>query len=191
MSHRSPWHGFAFSSAYLWGELVPETQSSRAARWYRKAIEYLPCYVKARVHLAEIYLQFGRTGDAEALLIPAVSSGDPEVNWRLADVMKRGEDSRMRKRRCRPRDPASRLFWKTPARVCRPWCGVLFRQWQRCREGRLNWRASTSRIVQHFGLSSRPMRPLWASAKRMSHPKFSLPPRSAGEERRPSSYRRW
>ncbi len=43
--------------------------------------------MKARVHLAEIYLSYGRTGDAEALLMPAVSSGDPEVCWRLADVM--------------------------------------------------------------------------------------------------------
>ena len=76
-----------FQLGVLWGELVPETQSSRAAQWYRKAIEYLPCYVKARVHLAEIYVHDGRTEDAEALLIPAISSGDPEVYWRLADVM--------------------------------------------------------------------------------------------------------
>jgi tetratricopeptide (TPR) repeat protein len=76
-----------FQLGVLWGELVPETQSSRAVHWYRKAIEYLPCYVKARVHLAEIYLQHQRTEDAEALLIPALSSGDPEVCWRLADVM--------------------------------------------------------------------------------------------------------
>jgi tetratricopeptide (TPR) repeat protein len=76
-----------FQLGVLWGELVPETQSGRAVYWYRKAIEYLPCYVKARVHLAEIYLQYERTEDAEALLIPAVSSGDPEVSWRLADVM--------------------------------------------------------------------------------------------------------
>ena len=27
------------------------------------------------------------TGDAEALLLPAIASGDPEVYWRLADVM--------------------------------------------------------------------------------------------------------
>lgn len=27
------------------------------------------------------------TGEAEALLIPAVFTGDPEVSWRLADVM--------------------------------------------------------------------------------------------------------
>ena len=38
---------------------------------------------KARVHLAEIYSSSGRAGDAEALLIPAISSGDPEVRWRL------------------------------------------------------------------------------------------------------------
>jgi hypothetical protein len=76
-----------FQLGVLWGELVPETQSIRAAQWYQKAIEYLPCYVKARVHLAEIHSLYGRTGDAEALLIPAVSSGDPEVCWRLADAM--------------------------------------------------------------------------------------------------------
>ena len=77
-----------FQLGVLWGELVPETQSSRAAQWYRKAIEYLPCYVKARVHLAEIYVHLGDVADAETLLAPAVSSGDPEVNWRLADVLK-------------------------------------------------------------------------------------------------------
>jgi hypothetical protein len=76
-----------FQLGVLWGELVPETQSSRAAQWYQKAIEYLPCYVKARVHLAEIYSSYSRTDDAEALLIPATASGDPEVCWRLADVM--------------------------------------------------------------------------------------------------------
>jgi hypothetical protein len=76
-----------FQLGALWGELVPEPQPERAARWYQKAIEYLPCYVKARVHLSEIYLESGNVADAEALLVPAVSSGDPEVNWRLADVL--------------------------------------------------------------------------------------------------------
>jgi tetratricopeptide (TPR) repeat protein len=76
-----------FQRGGLWGELVPEAQSSRAAAWYRKAIEYLPCYVKSRVHLSEIYLQSGNFTDAESLLIPVVSSGDPEVSWRLADVL--------------------------------------------------------------------------------------------------------
>lgn len=76
-----------FQLGALWGELVSEPQPERAARWYQKAIEYLPCYVKARVHLSEIYLHSGNAVDAEALLLPAISSGDPEVSWRLADVL--------------------------------------------------------------------------------------------------------
>jgi tetratricopeptide (TPR) repeat protein len=76
-----------FQLGVLWGELVPETQPTRAAQWYQKAIGYLPCYVKARVHLSEIYLDEGRIEEAEALLIPAAASGDPEVYWRLADVL--------------------------------------------------------------------------------------------------------
>jgi predicted Zn-dependent protease len=43
--------------------------------------------VKARVHLAEIYTSQGHTGDAEELLLAALSSRDPEVRWRLADVL--------------------------------------------------------------------------------------------------------
>jgi tetratricopeptide (TPR) repeat protein len=76
-----------FQLGVLWGELVPEAQSSRAQVWYQKAIEYLPCYAKARVHLAEIYLKDGGAEEAEALLIAAIPSGDPEVHWRLADVL--------------------------------------------------------------------------------------------------------
>src|SRR5262249_46324067 len=58
-----------------------------AALWYQRAIAYLPGYVKARVHLAEIHVSQGQTSDAKALLLPALSSGDPEVRWRLADVL--------------------------------------------------------------------------------------------------------
>jgi tetratricopeptide (TPR) repeat protein len=76
-----------FQLGSLWGELVPEPQPNRAEQWYRKAIDYVPSYVKARVHLSEILLGDGRFEDAEALLFPVASSGDPEVNWRLADVM--------------------------------------------------------------------------------------------------------
>src|ERR1700720_1409884 len=76
-----------FQLGMLWGELVPEPQTARAARWYWTAIDCLPSYTKARVHLAEIYSSSGRASDAEALLIPAISSGDPEVRWRLADVL--------------------------------------------------------------------------------------------------------
>ena len=76
-----------FQLGMLWGELVPEPDPSLAAHWYRRAMAYLPAYVKARVHLAEIYASQGQTGDAEALLVPALSSRDPEVRWRLADVL--------------------------------------------------------------------------------------------------------
>jgi tetratricopeptide (TPR) repeat protein len=76
-----------FQLGMLWGELVPVPDPDLAALWYRRAIAYLPGYVKARVHLAEIYASQDRTGEAEALLLPALSSRDPEVRWRLADVL--------------------------------------------------------------------------------------------------------
>ena len=76
-----------FQLGSLWGELVPETQPELAEQWYRKALDYVPSYVKARVHLSEILLGVGRLEDAEALLSAVAGSGDPEVNWRLADVM--------------------------------------------------------------------------------------------------------
>ena len=76
-----------FQLGVLWGELVREPQANQAMLWYQRAVDCLPGYTKARVHLAELYSSAGRVCDAEALLTPAVSSGDPEVNWRLADMM--------------------------------------------------------------------------------------------------------
>jgi tetratricopeptide (TPR) repeat protein len=66
---------------------VAVTDPDVAALWYRRAIAYVPGYVKARVHLAEIYASQDETGEAETLLRPALSSRDPEVRWRLADVL--------------------------------------------------------------------------------------------------------
>jgi hypothetical protein len=71
----------------LWGELAPVSAPSRASLWYRRALAYVPGYVKARVHLAEIYALQDHTADAETLLLPALASGDPEVRWRLAEVL--------------------------------------------------------------------------------------------------------
>ena len=76
-----------FQLGMLWGELAPVPDATVAALWYRRAIAYLPGYVRARVHLAEIYTSQDRPGDTEALLRPALSSGDPEVPWRLADAL--------------------------------------------------------------------------------------------------------
>jgi len=77
----------AFQLGALWGELVPVPDLKLAALWYGRAIDYFPRYVRARVHLAEIYASQGQTGDAEELLLPVLSSGDPEVRWRLGDVL--------------------------------------------------------------------------------------------------------
>ena len=93
MYRRSLPRGCAFQLGVLWGESVPAPDAERAAKWYRAAIDYLPCYVKARVHLAEIYLDEGRTRDATALLAPALESGDPEVSWRLADIAQAAGDA--------------------------------------------------------------------------------------------------
>lgn len=85
-----------FQLGVLWSEIATDPDPNRATRWYQRAIEYLPRYVKARVHLAEICAVDGRLADAEALLVPALLSGDPEVSWRLADVLvqqKRGDES--------------------------------------------------------------------------------------------------
>jgi hypothetical protein len=76
-----------FQLGVLWGELTPVPDANLAALWYRRAIAYLPGYVKARVHLAEIYANQEQTADAAALLMPVLSSRDPEVRWRLADVL--------------------------------------------------------------------------------------------------------
>jgi hypothetical protein len=76
-----------FQLGMLWGELVSVPDPDRAALWYRRAIAYMPGYVKARVHLAEISAGQDQPGEAETLLRPVLSSGDPEVRWRLADVL--------------------------------------------------------------------------------------------------------
>jgi hypothetical protein len=76
-----------FQLGVLWGEIVREPQTAEAARWYLEAIDYLPGYTKARVHLAEIHSTNGRTDVAEALLIPSLTSGDPEVSWRLGETL--------------------------------------------------------------------------------------------------------
>ena len=76
----------------------PICHPSAAPCGRRGAIAYLPGYVKARVHLAEIYVSQDKTEDAEALLLPALSSRDPEVQWCLADVLivqERSEEAEM------------------------------------------------------------------------------------------------
>ena len=75
-----------FELGVLWGERVSPPRTGLATQWYRTAIDYLPGYVKARVHLAEILLLEGQTAEAGNLLHPVTASGDPEVLWRLAEL---------------------------------------------------------------------------------------------------------
>jgi hypothetical protein len=77
----------AFQLGMLWGELAPNPNPDLAACWYTRALAYVPAYTKARVHLAEIRAAKGQAADAEALLLPALATGDPEVSWRLADTL--------------------------------------------------------------------------------------------------------
>jgi tetratricopeptide (TPR) repeat protein len=81
--------GVCFQLGVLWGERLPEPDIARAAQWYERAIGYLPKYAKARLHLAEIYSGNERLVEAHALLISVVDSGDPEISWRLSEVMAR------------------------------------------------------------------------------------------------------
>ena len=76
-----------FQLGMLWGELMPAPDPEGAARWYQRAIAYVPGYVRARVHLAEIDASQHQTGDAEALLLPVLATRDPEVQWRLGEVL--------------------------------------------------------------------------------------------------------
>jgi Tetratricopeptide repeat len=77
-----------FQLGVLWGEVVPDRQTGVATQWYRHAIDYIPHYTRARLHLAEIYSSSGRPWDAEALLAPVMKSSDPEVRWRLSDFLR-------------------------------------------------------------------------------------------------------
>ena len=93
-----------FQLGVLWGESVPEPERGRAAHWYRQAIAYLPAYIRGRVHLAEIHLDGGEQDAAEALLLPVVDSGDPEVSWRLAQAMEaqgRAEEAELQREAAR------------------------------------------------------------------------------------------
>ena len=76
-----------FQLGMLWGELAPEPDPVVATRWYRQAIAILPVYTEACVHLAEICLSDGDLNEAEMLLRPLLEIGNPEVAWRLADVL--------------------------------------------------------------------------------------------------------
>lgn len=75
-----------FQQGKLWGEQVEDPNLELAHDWYQRAISYIPSYVHARVHLSEIYLEWGRLEDAQALLRPIADVSDPEINWRMGQI---------------------------------------------------------------------------------------------------------
>ncbi len=76
-----------FQLGFLWGELHAEPDLEQAAYWYAQALNYLPGYTHAAVHLAEIHLQRREFDEAHTLLAGVLHSGDPEVRWRLSDLL--------------------------------------------------------------------------------------------------------
>jgi tetratricopeptide (TPR) repeat protein len=91
-----------FHLGVLWGELHPQPDPERAARWYERAIDLLPGYVRARVHLAEITIAAGRLPDAESALLPAVGAGAADAHACFAEILKRTG---------REREAAAHLRW--------------------------------------------------------------------------------
>ena len=69
------------------GEVWVGVDDARALRRYEEALHYLPEYVSARIHLAELKMQAGDTRAALALLKPIAKGQDPEPAGRLAEFL--------------------------------------------------------------------------------------------------------
>lgn len=76
----------SFQLGMLWGELAENKNTDLASFWYEKAINYLPQYTKARIHLAEIYMDSGKYELALQTLQPALTSTEPEVGWKISEI---------------------------------------------------------------------------------------------------------
>lgn len=74
-----------FQRGLLWAEKAGEP--SRGKRYYQEAVHYLPQYVVAQVHLAEIEDAEGQADDAIARLRQVSTSGDPEPRGVLAEFL--------------------------------------------------------------------------------------------------------
>jgi hypothetical protein len=81
-----------FQLGLLWGELVSEQDLEKASYYYSKAVDYLPGYTHATVHLAEIQMENGNLDRARELLNSVIGSGDPEVRWRMSELFAKESD---------------------------------------------------------------------------------------------------
>lgn len=76
------------------GEVWVGVDDARAQRRYEEALHYLPEYVSARIHLAELKMQAGDTRAALALLKPIAKGQDPEPAGRLAEFLAAAGESK-------------------------------------------------------------------------------------------------
>jgi len=84
--------GFAWASfelGKLWGETIPNPDSEKARFWYEAALNYLPNYVHAAVHLSEIQVDQKDYAAAGRTLDSVLASNEPEVYWRRAELLER------------------------------------------------------------------------------------------------------
>lgn len=72
-----PYAWLCFARGTMWAEQAGD--SARGAAHLEQAIAYLPQFVAANLHLAEIDAHAGRTAAALRRLAPLAGSGDPEV----------------------------------------------------------------------------------------------------------------
>jgi len=72
-----PYAWLCFARGTMWAEQAGD--AVRGSVHLERALAYLPQFVAARLHLAEIDAHAGRTAAAERRLAPLAQSGDPEV----------------------------------------------------------------------------------------------------------------
>jgi hypothetical protein len=72
-----PYAWLNFARGTMWAEQAGD--AARGAAYLEQAVAYLPQFVAANLHLAEIDARAGRTAAAERRLVPLAGSGDPEV----------------------------------------------------------------------------------------------------------------
>jgi tetratricopeptide (TPR) repeat protein len=73
-----------FNLGVLWGEKGQNLK--KAQSYYERAVELIPTYSSAVVHLSEIYIQQKQYKRALEILKPIASNGDPEVPATLSEI---------------------------------------------------------------------------------------------------------
>jgi tetratricopeptide (TPR) repeat protein len=109
-----PYAWIYFARGVMWAEQGGD--SARAAGLYRQALEHLPEFVAANVHLAELAMAHGDVASAIARIEPiAMSSDEPEALALLGDLhMRTGQIARGRREIERARERYESLLSRHP-----------------------------------------------------------------------------